>query len=99
MSIVQLFILAAIALLVGQLKKRRSLALLGVSAIVIYWLQPPQELVTLTFWFPTATLAVTFLAWLLTSTPEVRNWMQNLPSQCDSTGCYCRHGFESVLFS
>lgn len=80
MSILQLFILAAIALLVGQLKKGRSLALLGVSAIVIYWLQPAQEPVTLTFWFPTATLAVTFLAWLLTSTPEVRNWMQNLPA-------------------
>ncbi|HSL43630.1 MAG TPA: MBOAT family O-acyltransferase [Anaerolineales bacterium] len=80
MSISQLFIIAAIAFLVGQLKWGRSLALLGVSAFFIYWLQPPQEQVTLTFWLPTFTLFVTILAWLLTSTPEVRGWKQSLPA-------------------
>jgi len=80
MSISQLLIIAAFAFLVGQLKKGRSLALLGVSAFVIYWLQPPQEQITLTYWLPTATLVVTILAWLLTSTPEVRGWKQNLPA-------------------
>ena len=80
MSISQLLIIAAIAFLVGQLKKGRSLALLGVSAFIIYWLQPPQEQITLTFWLPTATLAVTIIAWLLTSTPQVRGWKQNLPA-------------------
>jgi len=80
MSISQLFIIAAIALLVGQMKKGRSLALLGVSAFLIYWLQPIQENITLTFWLPTATLVVTMLTWLLTSTPEVRTWKQNLPA-------------------
>jgi hypothetical protein len=39
MSISQLFIIAAIAFLVGQLQKGRTLALLGVSAFLIYWLQ------------------------------------------------------------
>lgn len=77
MSISQLFVIAAIALLVGQLKRGRSLALLGVSAFFIYWLQQPQEQITLTFWLPTATLAVTVLAWVLTSTPEVRGWKKN----------------------
>jgi D-alanyl-lipoteichoic acid acyltransferase DltB (MBOAT superfamily) len=77
MSISQLFIIAAIAYLVGQLKRGRSLALLGVSAFFIYWLQPRQEQVTLTFWLPTATLVLTCLVWLLTSTPEVRGWKQN----------------------
>ena len=80
MSVSQLFIIAAIAFLVGQLKRGRSLALLGVSAFFIYWLQPPQEQITLTFWLPTATLAVTLLAWVLTSTPEVRGWKENLPA-------------------
>ena len=69
MSISQLFIIAAIAFLVGQMKKGRSLALLGVSAFLIYWLQPIQKNITLTFWLPTATLVVTVLTWLLTSTP------------------------------
>jgi alginate O-acetyltransferase complex protein AlgI len=80
MSISQLFIIAAIAFLVGQMKKGRSLALLGVSAFLIYWLQPVQENITLTFWLPTATLVVTVLVWLLTSTPEVRGWKQNVPA-------------------
>src|SRR5687768_9157451 len=80
MSISQLFIIAAIAFLVGQLKRGRSLALLGVSAFFIYWLQPPQEQINLTYWLPTATLALTVLAWLLTSTPEVRRWRENLPA-------------------
>ena len=80
MSISQLFIIAAIAFLVGQLKRGRSLALLGVSAFFIYWLQPPQEQISLTFWLPTTTLVLTVLAWLLTSTPEVRGWRENLPA-------------------
>ncbi|HUE99534.1 MAG TPA: MBOAT family O-acyltransferase, partial [Anaerolineales bacterium] len=40
----------------------------------------PQEQITLTFWLPTATLVVTVLAWLLTSTPEMRGWKQNFPA-------------------
>jgi len=80
MSISQLFIIAAIALLIGQMKKGRSLALLAISAFLIYWLQPVQDNITLTFWLPTATLIVTMLSWLLTSTPEMRGWKQNLPA-------------------
>ncbi|HLO17181.1 MAG TPA: MBOAT family O-acyltransferase [Anaerolineales bacterium] len=78
MSISQLFIIAAFAFLVGQLRRGRSLVLLGVSAFIIYWLQPPQDLITLTFWLPTLTLAITVFSWLVTSTPEVRSWKQNL---------------------
>ena len=79
MSISQFFIIAALALLVGQLKVGRTLALLAVSVFLIYWLQPVQENVTLTFWLPTATLILTTFTWLVTSTPEVRGWKQNLP--------------------
>ena len=80
MSISQLFIIAVVAFLIGQLKTGSSLVLLGVSAFMIYWLQPAQEQITLTFWLPTATLVITALAWLLTSTSEVRGWKQNLPA-------------------
>ena len=80
MSISQLFIIAALAFLIGQLKTGRVLALLAVSAFMIYWLQPPQSQITLTFWFPTITLVITGLTWLLTSTAEVRGFRQNLPA-------------------
>jgi len=80
MSISQLFTIAAFAFLIGQLKTGRSLVLLGVSGFMIFLLQPAQRQITLTFWLPTATLVLTGLAWLLTSTPEVRGWKQNLPA-------------------
>ena len=77
MSVSQVAILAVVAMLVNQLKQGRSLALLGVSALVIYWLQPYQESVNLTFWFPTGTLALAVIFWLVTSTPDIRSWKQN----------------------
>lgn len=80
MSISQLFVIAALAFLIGQSKMERTLILLGVSTFIIYWLQPPQGQITLTFWLPTATLVITVLGWLLTSTPEIRGWKQNLPA-------------------
>src|SRR6266498_523660 len=80
MSILQLFIIAAVAFLVGQLKNGRSLILLAVSAFIIYWLQPTQKNITFTYWLPTATLMITMLTWLLTSTPQARSWKQNVPA-------------------
>lgn len=80
MDIFHLVILAAIAIVIGQIKKGRSLALLCVSALVIYWLQPPQSSVNLMYWLPTATLIITVFSWLLTSTPDVRSWRQNWPA-------------------
>jgi D-alanyl-lipoteichoic acid acyltransferase DltB (MBOAT superfamily) len=77
MSVTQILILAVVAILVNQIKRGRSLALLGVSALVIYWIQPIQESVNLTFWFPTFTLGLTVTFWLLVSTPETRGWGQN----------------------
>ena len=43
MSISLLFIIAAFAFLIGQLKTGRSLVLPGVSAFMIYWLQLPAQ--------------------------------------------------------
>ena len=77
MSVTQVLILAGVAILVNQLKKGRSLVLLGVSALVIYWIQPVQDSITLTFWLPTFTLALAIIFWLVTSTSETRSWKQN----------------------
>ena len=80
MTVANIGILALAALVIGQLGKRRELALLGVSVFVVYWLQPPQGFVSLVYWMPTATIALTVICWLLISTPEVRGWKQNLPA-------------------
>ena len=77
MTILQILILAIVAALVNALKKTRSLALLGSSAIVVYWLQPNQEPISLIFWLPTLTLAIIVMSWLITSVPEKRTWQEN----------------------
>ena len=77
MTILQISIVAVIALVLGRLPKGRQSALLAVSAFVIFWLQPAEPFVSLVFWLPVATLTITVLAWALTSAPEARGWKQN----------------------
>ncbi|MGA7193166.1 MAG: MBOAT family O-acyltransferase, partial [Anaerolineales bacterium] len=77
MTILQISILAVVALVLGRLPRGRQLALLTVSAFVVFWLQPTEPFVSLVFWLPVATLAITVLAWALTSAPEMRGWKQN----------------------
>lgn len=77
MDIFHLIVLAVFAGVLGPLKNGRSLGLLCVSALVVYWLQPYQEPINLMYWLPTVTLLITALTWLLTSTPEVRGWKNN----------------------
>jgi len=76
-TILQISILASVALVLGRLPRGRQLALLVVSTFVVFWLQPDQPFVSLVFWLPVATLTITVLAWALTSTPEARGWKQN----------------------
>lgn len=80
MTIIQLGIFALIAILIGQLKRGRELAMLATSVFVLFWLQPPQQFVSLVFWIPTATVGLTIFIWLLVSTPESRVWKVNWPS-------------------
>ena len=80
MTIFQISILAVVALALGRLPKGRQLALLSVSAFVIFWLQPAEPFVGLVFWLPVATLTITCLAWVLTSASESRGWKQNWPA-------------------
>ena len=83
MTILQISILAVVALVLGRLPKGRQLALLAVSIFVVFWLQPVEpfaKYISLAFWLPVATLTITGLAWILTSAPEMRTWKQNWPA-------------------
>jgi D-alanyl-lipoteichoic acid acyltransferase DltB (MBOAT superfamily) len=80
MTIVQISILALVAIVIGRLPKGRELALLAVSTFVVFWLQPVLPIVSLGYWLPFATLSVTVLAWVLTSVPEARGLKQNWPA-------------------
>src|SRR5688572_12338179 len=80
MTILQLGIFALAAVAIGRLERGRELGLLGMSVFVVYWLQPPQEFVSLVFWLPTVTIGLTIFVWFLVATPEVRGWKQNWPA-------------------
>lgn len=77
MSIARILILAGVAILVSRLKQGRPPALLLVSGLVMYWLQPHMEPVNLMYWFPTLMLALAAVTWMLTSSPEARGWRKN----------------------
>jgi alginate O-acetyltransferase complex protein AlgI len=80
LTILQIAILAVVALVLGRLPTGRQLALLAISAFVVFWLQPLEPFASLVFWLPVATLAITVMAWALTSAPDMRGWKQNWPA-------------------
>lgn len=80
MTVFQLGMFALIATLIGQLKKGRELVMLAASVFILYWLQPSQQFVSLTFWIPTLTLALTILIWFLTSPSESHTLRANWPA-------------------
>jgi alginate O-acetyltransferase complex protein AlgI len=80
MTVFQLGMFALVAVIIGQLKKGRELAMLGASVFILYWLQPPQQFVSLTFWIPTLTLALTIFIWFLTSPAETHTLRANWPA-------------------
>ncbi len=77
MTLAHILGLGAIAVVLGRLRRGRSLALLTISALIVFWLQPETPFVTLRFWLPFATLGMTVLTWALTATPEARGWRRN----------------------
>ncbi len=97
MSISQIFILAIAAILLGQFKKGRALAVLAVSAFAIYWLQPVQASITLTFWLPTLTLLLTVFSWWLTTTPDNFNWKENYPAAVGLAGVVFLVGMKRIF--
>src|SRR5512142_2931133 len=86
MSILQVAALVAIAIVVGRLRGGRELALLGISAVAIFWLQPEEPIRNLQYWLPFATLAIAVLGWAVTSVAEVRSLRLNWPAIAILTG-------------
>ncbi len=80
MSVLQIGILVLAATVIGQLRRGRQLAMLAVSVLVLFWLQPPEPFASLQFWLPLATLGIVVLSWILTSTPEVSRLGENWPA-------------------
>jgi D-alanyl-lipoteichoic acid acyltransferase DltB (MBOAT superfamily) len=75
----KLLVLLGCAYILGWIKPGRRLILLATSALAVFWLQPDTTPSNLTFWLPTATLALSALTWFLTAAPESRG-KQNLPA-------------------
>ncbi len=80
MTIAQIAVLAVLAAGIGQLRRGRELAMLAISALAVFWLQPAIPGSTLQYWLPLATLCIVVLSWALTSGPAVRSVRQNWPA-------------------
>ena len=78
MPLIEILLLAGLALAIGALAGRerarslRGWLVLAASVVCLFWLQPSTPIRGLDFWLPTATLALTVLAWLLTAPPAER---------------------------
>jgi alginate O-acetyltransferase complex protein AlgI len=79
MNLASIILLCSVALLVGLIRDRnwRKYILLGSSVFAIYALQPSLPIRYLGFWFPTATLAITVLSWILTSPKNKIGWQES----------------------
>jgi D-alanyl-lipoteichoic acid acyltransferase DltB (MBOAT superfamily) len=82
MSIVQILVLTAIALVIGLMRRGRLYGMLTASVVLIYWLQPDIDFLGSNrgFWLASATLALAVAGWFLTAAPETRSWRQNWPA-------------------
>lgn len=81
MSLLNILILIISALLIRMAfpGRLRRWALLVVSVLAIFWLQPALPIRQMDFWFPLATLGLVFLSWGLTAGKEQftdrQNWL------------------------
>ncbi len=98
MTLLQILALAVLAALLGLLRRGRALALVGFSALVIYWIQPVGETFpALAFWWPTLTIFLTVLAWALTAQQEARSLRENWPALAVLVGVVAFAAFASRL--
>ena len=82
MSIIEISILAAAALVIGWIPRPqiRAHLLLLASILVVYWLQSRSvEIYSITYWLPTLTVILVALSWVLTASPEIRSLQKNWP--------------------
>jgi D-alanyl-lipoteichoic acid acyltransferase DltB (MBOAT superfamily) len=63
----------------GRGRWRILLLMLG-SILAIYWMQPSTPIRHLDFWFPTVSIGLTILVWVVTRSPAAPSLRSNLPS-------------------
>ncbi|MEW5938557.1 MAG: MBOAT family O-acyltransferase [Chloroflexota bacterium] len=83
MTVAQILLLLALAALIGlTLRERaRTLFLAGFSALVLFWLSPPDLLIpSLPFWLPVLTIFLVILVWTFTAPIESRRIKENWPA-------------------
>ena len=81
MSIPQILILAAVAIIINFLPRGRTLVLAGASMFVLFWLaQPDAVLPSLPFWLQIFTAFIVVLVWWITASPESRRLRDQWPA-------------------
>jgi D-alanyl-lipoteichoic acid acyltransferase DltB (MBOAT superfamily) len=72
MDLVHILVFLSASIVIGLLArgKGRNWAIMALSILSIYWLQPATPLRHLDFWFPTASLGLTVLIWHMVATRE-----------------------------
>lgn len=74
MTLAQIGIFAGLGLLAGAFRTRlpRRWALLALSVLAVFWLQPPLPIRGLDFWLPLLSLGLSVAAWAVTLPPGTR---------------------------
>ncbi|MGB8214776.1 MAG: MBOAT family O-acyltransferase [Anaerolineales bacterium] len=82
MTLAYILIAAAVAAVLGLVTRThgRLPALLAISALAVYALQPALPVRGLDFWLPTLTLGLAVLGWVLTTPREQRLWSVTWPA-------------------
>lgn len=77
MSISIIPYLVILAFAAGLFRKGRGLILQAISTFFVFWFQPRFDVPAITFLVPLATIAITIVSWVITSTPTTRSFKQN----------------------
>ncbi|MBM3125758.1 MAG: hypothetical protein FJZ87_11920, partial [Chloroflexi bacterium] len=80
MTVLQLCAFALAAVCIGKAPRFRGSLLFSFNVFVLFWLQPPQPVVSFSFWIPCATLALTIGSWITITPAEARGLRANLSS-------------------
>ncbi len=82
MSITYILVLTVLALLAGWIFPRQKLvpALLVISLLALFWLQPSTPIRHLDFWLPAISITLTVLVWAISASVERRSLRHILPA-------------------
>jgi alginate O-acetyltransferase complex protein AlgI len=83
MTLVQLFIFLAVALLTALLRRGRGWLIMIASVLAVFWLQPALPVRQLDFWIPVSTLGLVILTW---ATTQAANWNTDLRENTIAAG-------------